>query len=190
MPRIPNLIFIIYFSLSNLMGLENLPTKETSGLCSTDHLWDSKKLVCKECDAGFYGINCSKLCRYPNYGHECQNQCNCSQTACDHKIGCPIEILNAITESSKGDDKRRQPSENNTIVIVATLTTGFLLVIVSIIVVTKLLKRHFSRRILTTERNIDSFVVECIMREDRASSRESAVNYAPRVCYETLYSDI
>lgn len=184
----PHLILIIYFPFS--LGLEFLPILEATVLCSQDQYWDLKKSVCKECDAGFYGINCSETCRYPNYGHECQNQCNCSQRACNHKIGCPIEIVNAITESSQGDDKSRKTSGNNTIVIVATLTTGFLLVIVLIIVVTSLLKRHFSRRILTTERNNDSFVVECIMREDRASSRESAANYVPHFGYETLYSDI
>lgn len=29
-----------------------------------------------EYEAGFYGINCSTPCRYPNYGKDCQQECS------------------------------------------------------------------------------------------------------------------
>lgn len=70
------------------------------------------------------------------------------------------------------------------------LIIGFLFVIVLIIVVIKFFKRYFFRRILIIERNIDFFVVECIMCEDRVLLCESVVNYVLCVCYEILYLDI
>lgn len=73
--------------------------------------------------------------------------------------------------------------------IIATLISGFFVVIVSIIVVTMLLKRHFSRRILTTEKNIDFFVVECILSGDTSTSREGA-NNVRRGRYDILHLNI
>lgn len=42
-----------------------------------------------ECGAGFYGINCSTPCRYPNYGKDCQQECSeCGQEKCNSTPGC------------------------------------------------------------------------------------------------------
>lgn len=33
--------------------------------------------MCRECPISFYGPNCSKPCRLPNYGLGCQRMCSC-----------------------------------------------------------------------------------------------------------------
>ncbi|XP_078339135.1 uncharacterized protein LOC111133866 isoform X2 [Crassostrea virginica] len=40
------------------------------------------------CPDGFYGINCEIPCRYPNFGHGCQQNCNCTMEFCDFNKGC------------------------------------------------------------------------------------------------------
>ena len=44
-----------------------------------------------ECSVGFYGFNCSRKCRYPNYGEICQLSCACNETLCDAAFGCEIQ---------------------------------------------------------------------------------------------------
>lgn len=46
------------------------------------------------CDRGFRGEKCDIKCPYPTYGEDCQSECNCNVTYCDHVSGC--------TESSEG----------------------------------------------------------------------------------------
>ncbi|XP_078326236.1 uncharacterized protein LOC111105595 [Crassostrea virginica] len=41
------------------------------------------------CPEGFIGGNCRYPCRYPTYGHMCQDKCKCQATICDHVLGCP-----------------------------------------------------------------------------------------------------
>lgn len=42
----------------------------------------------KECSPGYVGIDCSRTCRYPNYGKGCQDVCNCDQQDCHAIKGC------------------------------------------------------------------------------------------------------
>lgn len=41
-----------------------------------------------DCLPGYFKINCSDTCRYPNYGLGCQKECICSEKACHHVFGC------------------------------------------------------------------------------------------------------
>ncbi|XP_052711337.1 cell death abnormality protein 1-like [Crassostrea angulata] len=49
----------------------------------------SKVDKCIDCPVGYYGINCSRPCRYPNYGINCQYDCSsCGQETCSSTFGC------------------------------------------------------------------------------------------------------
>lgn len=55
-----------------------------------------------ECGAGFYRINCSTPCRYPNYGKDCQQECSeCGQEKCNSTLGC----LSSDVLTSRGTRK-------------------------------------------------------------------------------------
>lgn len=43
---------------------------------------------CKECDPGYYWINCSKTCEYPYFGQQCAQNCSCEKHLCNVMIGC------------------------------------------------------------------------------------------------------
>nr|XP_022291182.1 cell death abnormality protein 1-like isoform X2 [Crassostrea virginica] len=65
--------------------------KETC-LIGVDCEWSSKEKRCKDCPEGFYGLNCSLKCRYPNYGIDCQKDCSqCGQELCNFISGCPTD---------------------------------------------------------------------------------------------------
>ena len=42
----------------------------------------------EDCSIGYYGPNCSRPCRYPNYGEKCQKSCNCKKEYCTNDKGC------------------------------------------------------------------------------------------------------
>lgn len=49
-------------------------------------------IICIACDKGFLGVNCNTRCPYPMYGIQCQSECNCNTTFCDHVNGCPESL--------------------------------------------------------------------------------------------------
>lgn len=64
-------------------------------------------MICvKECETGFYGLNCTTICPQGTYGMDCQQICSCEIKDCHHVFGCftskftifkvklPIEINN------------------------------------------------------------------------------------------------
>ena len=40
------------------------------------------------CLPGYLGWNCSEICPHPNYGSECQEECECEERLCDVATGC------------------------------------------------------------------------------------------------------
>lgn len=50
--------------------------------------WNTTFSKCQECHSGFTGPNCMIKCRYPGFGRECQNVCNCDKTLCNPSTGC------------------------------------------------------------------------------------------------------
>lgn len=40
------------------------------------------------CSPGYHGPFCNMICRYPNYGEDCQLNCLCDEEQCDHITGC------------------------------------------------------------------------------------------------------
>uniref|UniRef100_A0A8W8JCL2 Uncharacterized protein n=1 Tax=Magallana gigas TaxID=29159 RepID=A0A8W8JCL2_MAGGI len=45
-----------------------------------------------ECIPGYFGPNCSQLCRYPFYGRGCQSRCLCDVSDCDYVQGCRNKV--------------------------------------------------------------------------------------------------
>lgn len=43
----------------------------------------------EDCRSGFSGDRCQQKCQYPNFGRQCKGICNCKQTLCHYKNGCP-----------------------------------------------------------------------------------------------------
>uniref|UniRef100_A0A8W8MIT1 Uncharacterized protein n=1 Tax=Magallana gigas TaxID=29159 RepID=A0A8W8MIT1_MAGGI len=66
--------------------------------CSSpsDKYYNPKIHNCTDCPSGYYGSNCSNSCRYPSYGVDCQEECQCAKKACDHVFGCSSYELNEI----------------------------------------------------------------------------------------------
>ncbi|XP_062573283.1 multiple epidermal growth factor-like domains protein 10 [Saccostrea cucullata] len=56
--------------------------------CCVGFVWNQQERACVKCQNGYSGINCSEICQYPNYGEDCQNECNCTQEMCDPSKGC------------------------------------------------------------------------------------------------------
>ncbi|XP_056013518.1 uncharacterized protein LOC125648793 [Ostrea edulis] len=51
-------------------------------------LWNEDLNICSDCKSGYIGENCDLPCRYPSYGVDCQLECNCNESYCNHKHGC------------------------------------------------------------------------------------------------------
>ncbi|XP_062585434.1 uncharacterized protein LOC134247107 [Saccostrea cucullata] len=88
----------------------------TSGTeCCFGFSWDSLSQSCKPCRPGFDGINCSKTCRYPNFGVECQGECKCPPELCDFSLGCVItSTKEEFSESTTGiSETYRQATKSN-----------------------------------------------------------------------------
>nr|XP_022290274.1 uncharacterized protein LOC111101911 [Crassostrea virginica] len=78
-----------------------------------------------ECSIGFYGFNCSRKCRYPNYGERCQLSCACNETLCDAAFGCENQ---GILAENKTDS-----SGLNLSIIIPSVCLGATVIIFSVI---------------------------------------------------------
>ncbi|XP_062581429.1 uncharacterized protein LOC134243214 [Saccostrea cucullata] len=56
--------------------------------CPPDKIWDEKRQICKNCVSGYFGVNCSRTCRFPSFGDDCQQQCYCTPKYCHPSKGC------------------------------------------------------------------------------------------------------
>ncbi|XP_062611679.1 uncharacterized protein LOC134273496 isoform X2 [Saccostrea cucullata] len=68
------------------------------GCCSNTY-WDPDDQQCKPCTGGYVGRNCGKMCKYPYYGMDCLQECQCNESNCDFQIGCQL-----LTDSTIFDD--------------------------------------------------------------------------------------
>lgn len=59
-----------------------------------------------DCLPGYFKINCSDTCRYPNYGLGCQKECICSEKACHHVFGC-LDYKLEGKKSKKNNERNR-----------------------------------------------------------------------------------
>ncbi|XP_062598494.1 uncharacterized protein LOC134259914 [Saccostrea cucullata] len=63
-------ILVLYFAYLHLICM-SIPN-----LCKND---------------GYFGTDCVLPCRYPNYGADCQKECNCDKNFCHHVSGCAMK---------------------------------------------------------------------------------------------------
>lgn len=49
-----------------------------------------------DCPPGYYGKNCSNICKQPYYGMSCLNECNCSESECNPIFGCNDSVTSPI----------------------------------------------------------------------------------------------
>eukprot|EP00105_Crassostrea_gigas_P043008 XP_019927156.1 PREDICTED: multiple epidermal growth factor-like domains protein 10 [Crassostrea gigas] len=74
--------YILMVSDANSLKIQNI--KEVTKHCLYGQYKDGE--VCKECPAGYTGVNCSQKCTPPSYGVLCSENCTCSY--CHHEVGC------------------------------------------------------------------------------------------------------
>ncbi|XP_062580341.1 uncharacterized protein LOC134242268 [Saccostrea cucullata] len=66
------------------------------GPCCENYFYNSNKRQCLACPLGSYGINCSKVCVPPKYGHLCYDECYCPLSMCHIKFGCINESITIV----------------------------------------------------------------------------------------------
>ncbi|XP_062581455.1 multiple epidermal growth factor-like domains protein 10 isoform X2 [Saccostrea cucullata] len=69
--------------LPSLKGMHQYSPKECF-----DSIWDDSACTCIRCRSGFFGRYCTETCRYPNYGPDCQKECQCNEEECNARTGC------------------------------------------------------------------------------------------------------
>lgn len=47
-------------------------------------------ILLSACLSGYSGINCTKKCPFPTYGHRCQKLCKCNKEQCNVSTGCTL----------------------------------------------------------------------------------------------------
>ncbi|XP_052679505.1 multiple epidermal growth factor-like domains protein 10 [Crassostrea angulata] len=81
----------------------NITTELVSKNCLINEYKDGNN--CKECPAGYFGLNCSQTCVLPSYGIACSERCNTSCLLCHHIKGCisfsELTASDVIVETGK-----------------------------------------------------------------------------------------
>ncbi|XP_022294532.2 uncharacterized protein LOC111104724 isoform X1 [Crassostrea virginica] len=127
-------------------------SKET---CLTDCSWSKEENKCKDCPPGFYGIKCLSLCRYPNYGDNCQQDCStCSEQQCDSVFGCLTEIENDTS------------NQDHSLAIGIPVGFGVVIVIAVFIVITITNRRFFMGHMRQNALYVGSVVAEHCVSPD------------------------
>ncbi|XP_062579913.1 multiple epidermal growth factor-like domains protein 11 [Saccostrea cucullata] len=100
------------------------------------------------CSPGYFGINCSWPCRYPNYGENCQSECNCEKSFCNVTYGCNVDDVKPTVQTTfnENHDVGRADFSINMLALGSIVSVGFLLVIISIIVAAVICTKHISHR--------------------------------------------
>nr|XP_011435871.2 uncharacterized protein LOC105334205 [Crassostrea gigas] len=119
--------------------------------CLEDCQW-SKVDKCIDCPDGFYGINCSRQCRYPNYGKDCQQDCShCNREICNSTVGC----LTQDGAIERGDS-------NLPMVIGIVVGVSAVLVIATLLIIELVNRRFYSRQIKLNAHYVGSVMSEHI----------------------------
>nr|XP_022289120.1 uncharacterized protein LOC111101104 [Crassostrea virginica] len=65
-------------------------------------------MTCVECQQGYLGVNCSKMCPFPTFGNKCSKNCTCEKEMCNFQIGCK-KVLTNTHEDTRNTDNTKEP---------------------------------------------------------------------------------
>ncbi|XP_062592703.1 uncharacterized protein LOC134254176 [Saccostrea cucullata] len=76
-------------------------------VCCAGFELDKKTGICRECGDGYFGENCSEVCRFPTFGRRCQGLCDCPLSMCDFVKGCTYTSGNSHNQKrTKGPTEK------------------------------------------------------------------------------------
>nr|XP_022295171.1 uncharacterized protein LOC111105274 isoform X1 [Crassostrea virginica] len=160
--------FLILYSPNSVTSFNC--SRNSKEMCLTDCSWSTEENKCKDCPPGFYGIKCLSLCRYPNYGDNCQQDCsNCSEQQCDSVFGC-------LTGTEKDHS-----NEDHLLAIGIPVGFGVVIVIAVFIVITITNRRFFAGHMRQNALYVGSVVAEHCVSTDI---------YRPEPTSSDSYNDI
>ncbi|XP_048768920.2 uncharacterized protein LOC125675349 [Ostrea edulis] len=126
---------VIFFLSSQVCMLCNSRTE-----CGQHQIWNDGVCKCmnspvmitplikEDCKAGYYGINCSIPCRYPNFGLDCQMKCHCPKEFCNARMGCVYDISTSVYYTTKRTQEKSPWTSSKEIVIGVLIFCGVLMV--------------------------------------------------------------
>ncbi|XP_062609193.1 multiple epidermal growth factor-like domains protein 6 [Saccostrea cucullata] len=79
------LVFIQY----NWSRGQKGPCRDHNFGCCVGTKWDESQGKCTDCKLGYHGPNCKLVCEYPRFGMRCMAVCNCTNSSCNFRTGCP-----------------------------------------------------------------------------------------------------
>lgn len=125
--------------------------------CQEDCHWSEINNICIDCPLGFYGINCSSPCRYPNFGKLCQQDCShCEKEVCNSSFGCLTSNVTAYKE-----DKKETSSDSDLAIIIGfSVGFGVVVVIAAFFIITITNRRFYTRHLRENAHYIGSVVTE------------------------------
>ncbi|XP_052707710.1 uncharacterized protein LOC128182969 isoform X2 [Crassostrea angulata] len=146
-------VFVIYSTtLCTSLNCE----RKSEENCIEDCQWRKVDDKCIDCQDGYYGINCSRQCRYPNYGKHCQQDCShCNREMCNSTVGCRTQNGTIDRESQNMIQGLNLP-----LVIGVFVGVAAVIVIAVLLVISFANRRFYSRQIRENAYYVGSVVSE------------------------------
>nr|XP_034335161.1 uncharacterized protein LOC117692166 isoform X3 [Crassostrea gigas] len=151
----------LIFLLCNITFCETINCRrhKKQDICENDCVWSPQNNECIDCQIGYYGINCSSPCRYPNYGSGCQQECSlCGKETCNSAFGCPTTGTTTSIEENQSKGDQRDTIKLDPIIIGIVTSSGFFLVLISFVIVTILNRKRFVRKLRKRVHYIESVI--------------------------------
>ncbi|XP_062587754.1 uncharacterized protein LOC134249417 isoform X1 [Saccostrea cucullata] len=131
------------------------------GTCTcSGYFYDGDSKECKECPAGYMGLNCSITCRYPGFGKQCQEGCKCNAEYCDFRSGCfNMSIENATNLKVKKLSSYSGISVMGSISIITIIIIAKTFVFFLFLILTRILILHLKNKNNPSQTNVAASVL-------------------------------